>query len=326
MLISDYKTLNLNHRPYHLPKEDNGKFMVSSKEGHITVFDTDANIQFQLDLDQETQSIDFSEEHQLIFVAFKDCFSIINYKNEIVKTIQGKYDSIFYNDLFLWAIKIIDKDRLCLEVYSSADWTMIASIEFKDIFSHSSCLIYEGVDKQSIVVWVAAGQDGQANYLFHLNNNKLSCQEIPFYDTLPLAFNHTKTNFVLGSEEKFSIYAYPSLEELYTYQFPEDYIILNNLSFWDDDTLLIDFENTTKLFDLKSKTMQDISVAGHEYRETSYYYPTLEGDDDLVNDLFMIERMGDNVIMLCADHRSKSISYSVLITQLLTSINGRKNN
>ena len=81
-----------------------------------------------------------------------------------------------------------------------------------------------------------------------------------------------------------------------------------------------------KLYDTRDKTLEDVVIKGHEFRETSFYYPTLKGDEDKVSDIHSIDRIEDFLIMQCYDRRLKEKQSSILILDIKNSIFNRIKN
>ncbi len=188
MVIEKYITLPLTYSPYHFIKGGGqNTFMVGGRPGKLMIFDNNATILHQLDLDENLKSIDFCHEMERIAVVNKKGISIINYQQEEILFLKDrKYKEIIYTQNYLWALKKINYHKAILEVYDATNWGLIDSIEIEDIFVNSGYLLVEGVSEQSVIIWMAAGQDGQCNFIVELNNNKLQFTEFIEYDTIPL--------------------------------------------------------------------------------------------------------------------------------------------
>jgi len=315
MIIKEYKTLTLNHRPYFL-RSDGDEFMVSDKNGELTMFDGQANVLKRIDLQKKMESLDFSSKYKIFFAANEESISIVNYQNEIIKNIEGNYDAVFCYNEHLWAVKVLDDDTMNMEVYSLLNWILIDSIEIEDLFGSSSCLLFSGFNDHSIILWQGGGQDGQCNFIVELRNNKLIIKQFVEYDTLPINPNPNKNRFVVGTDDYLSIYSYPELKRVERYDYPEEFILLNNIFYLDNHRILISCESKIKLYDTRYQTVENIIVKGHEFRETSFYYPTLTDDDCLTSDIDFIEKSGDYLLMACSNNKTDEKEYSILIIDL----------
>ncbi len=317
MTINEYKTLHLEHRSYFTIRDsDNDTFITADKNGNVTIFDAQANTLKQLNLNTEINTIDFSHKYQYIFYADGLTLNILNYQNEKIKSFKGEYDALFCKDDYLWAIKVVDEDTMAVELYSIERLELMEHLEIEDLFGSSSCIVFEGFGKHSIIVWMGGGQDGQANHLIDWSNGKLNMQLFEEYDCHPIEMNPSKNCFVLGQESSFSIYTYPDFKQIDHYDFPEGLYLLEHIFYLDDKRILLKAEPQMSVYHTQYKTMYDLIVREHEFKETEFYYPNLVGDTALVSDIESVYKRGNYLLLKCTDRKKEKKEHSILIIDL----------
>jgi hypothetical protein len=101
----------------------------------------------------------------------------------------------------LWTVRHVDDRRLELAVRDLADGQPRRSAELEDRYFRSTLWLTEAPDDQ-VMLWMAAGQDGQSNFVLALQDAGLGARRLPSPvsddESVPVAFAPDGPRAVLG--------------------------------------------------------------------------------------------------------------------------------
>jgi hypothetical protein len=167
----------------------------------------------------------------------------------------------------------------------------VAQTELADPFGDSSFTVLTHPDREHVVIWAAAGQDGQC--LFWARRDGSEIKVDPFSDldaTTPPSFNRSGDRFLAVCDaNELRQYGFPQGPLLGKMRWPFDDMgnQIGDVVLFVDPTraLLPSTADRLYLVDLTKMAIADeISIRGHEPKRTSEVYPSL-GDDGLCSDL-----------------------------------------
>jgi len=194
----------------------------------------------------------------------------------------------------LWSASRWDEDSIALEVREPGSWKVVARTEVADPFGDSSFKILAHPVPEYVVVWAAAGQDGQCIFWASRSGPDITVTRFPGLDatTIP-SFNRPGDEFlVVADGNELRHYRFPNGPVLTTMPWPFDDMDnqIGDLVVFVDSrrALLPSTADRLYLVDLSRMSLADeISITGHEPRPISEVYPKLR-EPGLCSDLAYI--------------------------------------
>lgn len=313
--IDNYKTLNLNHKSSYL-KQSQEQFLVASREGMVSIFTKEAEKLYEIDLKEEIKSIDFISNSNIIIYSTKEHLNIIDYQKNKIKKFSMKEASIYIQNGLLWSVSKISCEELYIQVFTLNDWKEVASLSMEDELHDSACLWAKGYDDKSLVLWLAAGQDGYCNYLLRFDG-ELSVDSIgnndSSFSTFSIIFYKIKKQFIVGDDEGLSVFNYPTNELISQYTYPKESYPTNYYDFLNEHKILLHTENSLDIYDIELRKTVEVSIKGHERKPTSFYYPSLCDDYELTTDIDYFELFDELILFACSNNRVEPTKYSLLL-------------
>lgn len=164
-----------------------------------------------------------------------------------------------------------------------------------DPFGQSMVVLRPHPRDDAVVLWVAAGQDGQRSWLVTDDSAGLAAAPLPADDGLPALFGPDGTWLLAADFEKLTRFSWPGAAELGTLSWAEvdpeaaadgsdepgaDLMLLpGGHASWSTNN------GRVRTVDLTTMTVTDeITLAGHPLRTVADLYPTLVGDENLCTD------------------------------------------
>lgn len=252
--------LQLDHCPYHLRGMAKGGdvFIASSQEGDASIFGANGEILTQLRLDRPVQSIGGDYERRTIAYADQEGLRIIDFDGQLLQQYEGNYNDILIQNEQLWAVKIMDHKYAFLEMYDLVEYKKRASKRVEDMFGQSAYMLFPGFDENSIVLWMAAGQDGQINCVVRALNGELQLTEVGHLDTHPISISPNGKSFVNGNNESFEIFSYPALQSKKRISLEEEFQLIENVCYIDEYQLLVQLSDQIKIYNIRFDSMDDV--------------------------------------------------------------------
>jgi len=130
---------------------------------------------------------------------------------EMFHRLNNAFLSCLYGreDLF-WTCARFTPQTVVLKAWEPGSWTQIAQAKVPDPFGNSEFSLFPGRDKNSVVLWAAAGQDGQCLFWASLTGSAIEVSRFKALDeTSPPSFSPNGEEFLVTSECALHRYAYP---------------------------------------------------------------------------------------------------------------------
>jgi hypothetical protein len=288
--------------------------MAASQKGEITIFDKTGKELHSINLKCNLESAALYPENELIAYTTKTELIVCNYTKEIVFREKGRFEGLFFSNHLFWVVYKENQDKVCLRVYDWITWQPASTLDFEDIYGDSSYMISAGATENDIVLWMAAGQDGQCSFFVTLKNNKLEAIQLEYEDTLPPVFNGDGSEFFISDDESLTIFGYPNMKAKKSYSFPDSYRFTESSFYINSLNIALIGEDGFHLLETHQKKFKDIIIQGHEPKPTSFYYPKLDDEDgELVTDFAFAQIFGDHILISCRNSQLTKERHSVLI-------------
>jgi hypothetical protein len=127
---------------------------------------------------------------------------------------QGFGDCLFDDGgEFLWLVAPRSAEDIAVCLIETTNWSFVDNVIIHDPFGGSSCSFHDTGRPGLMVLWLAAGQDGQQVYWLNRSHNNVSCDREPrLENTCPPIFSPNKEE-ILVINEKSAIckYSLPSM-------------------------------------------------------------------------------------------------------------------
>ena len=282
----------LGHRALHLAVADAGHIVALSKEGVGSLFGPDHLAITTFDVASHSNGVAISPAGDLLAVLEDDALALIRLPEFIdLHRIDQTIESCRFSPSgrSLWSAFHVSGETAALEIRETKNWQFVARAEVPDPFEDSSLMLFRYPSEDRVVLWVAAGQDGQCLYWGHYNGSKLTVEQFPdLTDTTPPGFDRSGERFLVVSGDSVRHYQYPAGPELGRMIWPFDGDPPGEtVSFVGAEHALIHSgEGNLFLIDLRQMRIADeIRVRGHEPRPVDELYPNLRGEGGLCSDL-----------------------------------------
>jgi hypothetical protein len=175
------------------------------------------------------------------------------------------------------------------------DHRVSREVTVPDPFGQSMVVLCAHPRDDAMVLWVAAGQDGQQSWLVTDDGAALNAVLLPADECLPALFGPDGTWLLAADFEKLTRFSWPGAAELGTLSWAEvdpeaaadgsdepgaDLMLLpGGHASWSTNN------GRVRTVDLATMTVTDeITLAGHPLRTVADLYPSLVGDENLCTD------------------------------------------
>jgi hypothetical protein len=217
----------------------------------------------------------------------------------------------------LWTCARFSTDTVVIEVWEPGAWTKIAKTKIADPYGDSHIWLLPHPDQRCVVVWAAAGQDGQGLFWACLGNDAINVIRFPELDetTWP-SFSPSGNEFLVISEGELHRYGYPrgplrarmrGLPEAeddnlgdFVYYVDAGHALVTSLNY---RLFLVDVENM--------EVEDEVVILGHELHPAAELHPALKDDRGLASDMsFLLPVPGSKFLSVHSEfrgaHRSDS--------------------
>jgi hypothetical protein len=216
----------------------------------------------------------------------------------------------------LWSVAADGPDRLVLTIRDPSDGDAIRDLTLPDPFGGSSVMLWRHPDSQTIVVWVAGGQDGQATWVVSDDGRALTAKELPPRDAVPPEFSDDGRHYVVSTEERgLERRAWPSGEVLGELPWPAELDDGDDFPSGEIRLLPGDYaawpsgNGRTWLVDLQAMAIVDeLTIDGHPLVPTDERYPRLAPHDTPITDLGYSEAGPDGLVLTVHGQRGLVVS------------------
>jgi hypothetical protein len=292
IVVTPLTTAALGHRALHVAPANSGHLVALSKEGVGSLLTPDHLIVTRFELGCHVGGVAISPDGKQLAVLEDNAMSLMTLPDlrEKVRVEDGIEDCFFSpSGRLLWSALHSSSDVAALEIRETKNCEVIARVEVPDPFESSGLMLFGHPSEDRVVLWVAAGQDGQCLYWGDYNGSRLAIQRFPdLTDTAPPSFDRSGKRFLVVSGGSVRLYEFPNGPELGRIRWPlEDDPPAETVSFVGDEHAIVHSGNG-RLFLTSLRQMrvvEEISIRGHEPRPVRDLYPNLQRDLDPGSDL-----------------------------------------
>jgi hypothetical protein len=191
----------------------------------------------------------------------------------------------------LWVVRHVDNDQVHLERRSAPYWRVDYSVAIDEPAPPTSFCLSAHPEKQVLILWGAAGQDGQWVYWVLDDGRKIHVRQDPqLVFTTPPDFHPAGGEFVVvGEYQELRRYDFPECNELDSFVWPEadENDGMGGGACYVSDSHVLLNRSSGRLFLVNLSSMQiaeEVHIRGHEPRPTRELYNLLN-EDGLSTDL-----------------------------------------
>jgi WD40 repeat protein len=303
--VAPQAQIALRHRADHVTPAKNGRIAVLSNLGVGTFLWDDLTLLSEFSIPQRPSQAALSPDGTLLAVTASDgitfysttTFEKVHYMNDAYQWCSYGSDGVFWTSCRFTAHTAV------LEAWDLSKKTRIAKVKIGDPFDDSAFLLFPHPLPNSVVVWAAAGQDGQVLFWASLDGQTIQVDRFDEQDfTSPPAFNSSGKEFLISDEGSLYRYLYPSGPLLaHLDHLAEDEYAGENICYLDDGQALVTSAEG-KLFVVDVVDMQvhdEVSLVGEDHRPICYFirlaggrflsvHRDFSGTSDLARDRLMV--------------------------------------
>ena len=163
-------------------------------------------------LKEHPRAVSISPDGSRAAIAFDGALEILSVPEW--KTIQrAPHDCEschFSSNGTLWSSSRRDRETVVFEVWDTANWKIASRQNIRDPYGASHVDLVTHLDPASVVVWFAAGQDGQALVWARYRDGSIHTDAFPeLDDTTWPSFNPARFEFLVISGIELHCYEYP---------------------------------------------------------------------------------------------------------------------
>ena len=322
MTSDPLKTVNLDHRAYHLRGAPSQSLCVAaSSEGAITLVDIDSGRRSFGRMRSKIHDI-YPHPSQRLLALIDDeegKLSVVDFDGTRLfeqeppprnKTVsdweQQGFDGCFFdqNGDYLWSVAPpLTRGTVEVQLRETNRWSLVGSVTVLDPFEESSCSFHATCKPDMTALWLAAGQNGQRVYWVTKHSDSVDAELEPFLeDTTAPVFAPVGNEFlVIDDLPSVCKYRFPTERKLGVCRSKRGEALYfgGYLCYLDARSALV-HSHHSRLFriDLRAmKIAEEIVIRGHEPRPFEEYYPTLRGDQTLCTDITYFARFGESVVL-----------------------------
>lgn len=323
MHLTPTRIVELDHRAFYISRACNRfVFVVASGDGKISAIDREFNVQAVGENWGKMRSISVNSDGTRLAVCHENKLTIADLNGSVifaenappleldrtwVWTVpeEGFADCFFeLNNDNLWCVAPRSEAQVEIQVRDSISWSITHKILIDDPFYVSSWSFHPVPShEKTVLLWAAAGQDGQQAFWLMLNEELHCTIEPALEDTTPPDFSPDGTEFLfLKEHDPICRFAYPDVRELgrCPWSFDDEYDGFGCYFFYiDNQHALVSTDSTKRLFLLDVQTMslvEEVTIDNHEPRPTEEWYPNLLGEKQLCTDISRFRGFGDTII------------------------------
>jgi len=294
-LRGQIKEVKLNHEYYTISRKttNQNKFIVGDREKYASLISLEGNIINEYEFEAEIESLDYDDETKIIAIVYDNSLCLYDCNTEKLFQQFGMYKSVLIQNKKLWCVKTVNKKKAILEIYNLDDFSIQTKLEIEDIFVHSGFILLEGFDENSIILWMAAGQDGQLNYTISLDKGILFIKEIGDFDTYPIRISPDKTSYINFDKELMGIYSIFRNNPLRNLNFDLEADDLYNSIYLSNEQILFQSYENLKVYNKKFDSLNEVTIFKPNYKSLKSVHDKVYS----YKDFNCIERIGNQIIV-----------------------------
>jgi hypothetical protein len=263
-------TVTIDHRPYYVRAWRDG-FLAADRAGTATLLDRELRVTGRRDLGADLADVTVADDGEPAWVTGDGA---CRWHGGRLWVAQARGDDVL--------VRVGDRE-----------------VAVPDPFGEAMPMLLAHPDDDRVVLWVAAGQDGQQTWLLTDDGAAVRAEHLPPDDHAPALFGPDGAWYLVVDDEALRRVAWPGGTELASLPWVESgapglnvQLLLGGRAFWSGE------EGRIHVIDLATMTAVDeITLAGHPIRPTFELYPGLADDDTPCTDLqFAIAAPGGTIL------------------------------
>jgi hypothetical protein len=275
--VSPQARITLRHPAFQVAPAKDGRIAVMSNSGIGTFLGRDLDVLSAFSIPQRPWHAVLFPDGSLLAVTASD--GITFYSTATFEKTHDMNDAyqwcLFGSDGLFWTSARFTPLTAVLEAWDLSRKTRIAKVKIGDPFGDSTFLLFPHPLPNSVVIWAAAGQDGQVLFWASLDGETIQVSPFDQQDfTLPPAFSPSGKEFLIISEGQLYRYEYPNGPLLAQMdQLAEDEYAGENICYLDDrHALVTSAEGKLFVVDVVDMKVHDeVSLVGEDPRPVSYF-------------------------------------------------------
>ncbi len=249
-------------------------------------------------LHHEIDSVCLSGDGCRLVVTFDRGIKIVraNTGSEIVSVAGIFLDAWFdANGKTLWVVRKVSSHLIVAEVRSADTLSLLHEVDIVDPHFSSGWFFYPSPAANSVVLWAAAGQDGQTSFWLQFVSSGIEIRANLPADTTPPSFSEDASEFLVCNDDEIRRCEALEGNTLGVLKTGSRRAFSYEIHYLTKNVALASIgEGLLRLLDVEAMCLgQSVEVQGHEPRKTSELYPSLEDDEELVSSLCGIYRQGE---------------------------------
>lgn len=282
-------------------------WLVVSPSGKVTLLGTRLEVVGELDGGAKPEDVSFEG---LLVLASEQGLRAVEVPSGVERwRVDGPCMACRHGRAGLWTGSN-DAQTVTVALRDAATGARKRFVEIPDIFGESAVMLFAHPDPMAVVVWVAAGQDGQATYLVEDDGVRLSATEVLPRDRLPPVYVDGGKTF-LSCGDVLELRVWPTND------------VIDELAWADEDELPDDgpgddvqyvpggyatwssLNGRLHVVDLAAMyVVGEIEIGGHGVRPTAELYPRLHDDRTPASDFQYATPGPDGLILTVhAEHQ-----------------------
>jgi WD40 repeat protein len=341
MLVSPTRERKLDSRVSGvMSTADGNRVVVGTEPGQILVFEADLEQTSNFSVGKGMKCLTLSPDGKMLVLS--------NRKTLVVAGIDGRpvheettqlwrgdgFDSALFSadGSTLWVIRHLEGQQVALELRETRGWRVLRRTTIAEPAPPTFFSLHPHPEGQIVVVWAAAGQDGQWVFWAYDDGSQVRVHEVkPLACTTPPAFHPAGGEFLVvqaETDDEIRRYSFPDCTEIDRLEWgEEDNCLGGGVCYLSDEHALFN-SNHGRLFltDLGRMIVTDeVVLEGHGPRPVNELYPTLKDDLGLCTDFYWIHTLGLRGILSVHDQlpELEGVRHSTLVLWDTTSLFGR---
>ena len=223
--------------------------------------------------------------------------------------VGGFHDCLFdKSGDHLWCSSPISEQEVEIQLRSTGDWSMAATVVVKDPYGDSHIYVFQAGQANATAIWLNAGQNGQQVYWVTKSADGLHCDEEPNVENSywPV-FSPAGDEFLVSTTyDGLSRYRMPTRRWGKNCRCPDrstDWFG-NSLAYLDQNCAIIGTSNG-RVFLVDVKTMRiidEVIIEGYEPKTAEERYG-LVGEKTLCTGITFFSRLGDDIALVSPSSR-----------------------
>jgi len=210
--ISLLKNVQLSHEARITACATSGAVIALSPEGAGSLISADFQTVKDFTLSAHPQAAALSPAGSELAIVASDGIKFFSTATfEMFHRLNNAFMSCLYGrENLFWTCVRLTPQTVVLKAWEPGSWTQIAQAKVADPYGNSEFSLFPGRDENSVVLWAAAGQDGQCLFWATLNGSAIKVTRFKALDeTCPPSFSPNGEEFLVTSEGALHCYAYP---------------------------------------------------------------------------------------------------------------------